>query len=184
MTENLAPIVAQMGIVFDTPEDIVHALQAYAIEILEDQEIKIYLTVEEIAEHEHEARKLTAKVMRLEQLAKDFSEYIKKGSIKDAHNKIGQYIQAIQDQDVLSNTEGYSFHPPLLGGIGTNALKEQIKHHVNLAEKGHITEKGEVYGVVNEKAKTIEYVTAQGKPAGIPARPMTAGQLRNYSPQN
>jgi hypothetical protein len=182
--QELAPIVAQMGIVFHTPDDIVNTLDAYHIEQLEDQDIKIWLSPEEIQEHDLLARKLTIKVMKYEQLVKDFSEYMKKGSITGIDEKIGDFIKPVKEFGNESNCTGYQFFPPELEGIGINALKAQVEYHVKLADKGFINEKGTVYGIVNEKSMMIEYVTAQGKPAGVPARPMTAGQKNNYFGNN
>lgn len=180
-TESLAPVMAQMGIVFETPEEIVSTLQAYAIEILENQEVKIYLEQDEVAALDKDVRMLQARIIKLEQLKSDFNEYIKKGSISDIQEKLGSFIQVIRSEDVLSNAEGYSFHPPTLEGIGVESLKKQIKFKTELAERGYTKEKADVFGIANNETKMIDYVTAQGNPSGIPSKPMTIGQMKQYT---
>jgi hypothetical protein len=177
---GLAMAVRQHGIVFKNEEEVFNALELYMVDKLTNQEIRIPLTESEIADLDRNARDANLQIMKLEELKTNFAKFIQSGALKDFSMVMENgFIRPVHEEDNPTDAIGYEFHPPKLGKTGgITQLKAQVKEWNKLAKDGHKVVMGDVYGIVNEETRMIEYVTVEGKPTDIPSKKATPAQLR------
>ena len=129
-----------------------------------DHTEKTVLSQEEISEHEHKVAMASRAILKLEEVKKEFMEFIKNGTPFDNDNDT--YIPVAVTI------------PP---SKGLNALKSNVEFHSAILELGYTEEVTKIYKIPYPEKQLIVAVDIEGNEWKDYTRKMTKEEKDNYN---